>query len=146
MEEVLLRFRHLGQDIFESLNDEDFAKSRKVGRKWKIFIDNCNNKFFYLRIIKSFYKKPKQSFEIALKNSTKDEVKSMATTIQTFCKIWMLPKSELHKAALKGKTQIFEEIFDNSEIEVSEPEGKRKRKEGSDATPLALGTIQILRK
>ena len=70
----------------------------------------------------------------------------MATTIQTFCKIWMLPKSELHKAALKGKPQIFEEIFDNSEIEVSEPEGKRKKKEGSDSMPLALGTIQIMRK
>ena len=95
MEEVLARFSHLGQGIFESLNNETLVKCRKISRNWRIFIDG--EKFSSLRIIKSFYKNPNKSFETALKNSTKEDAKSMANTIQKFCHIWVTvkPNSEL---------------------------------------------------
>ena len=38
MEEILLRFPHIGHHIFKELNDEDFFKSMKVNQLWKYFI------------------------------------------------------------------------------------------------------------
>ena len=40
MEEALLRFPHLGTQIFESLDHSTLAKSRKVARSWLKFIDS----------------------------------------------------------------------------------------------------------
>ena len=106
-----------GQGIFECLSNENFAKCRNIGRNWRIFIDS--EMFSSLRIIK---KKPKKSFEIALKNSTKEDAKSIANIILKFCHIWVASGSELHIAASNGLPQIFEEIFDNSEIEQTNSE------------------------
>ena len=39
MDEALLRFPHLGVQIFENLEDSNLAKSRKVARSWLNFID-----------------------------------------------------------------------------------------------------------
>ena len=39
MEEVLLRFFHLGQQIFGQIDDQSFINCRTVGRSWKINID-----------------------------------------------------------------------------------------------------------
>ena len=39
MEEVLLRFGHLAQDIFGSLTNKDLVQSREVSRIWKYFMD-----------------------------------------------------------------------------------------------------------
>ena len=49
MEEVLLRFPHLGQNIFESLADQDLAHSREITQMWKLFLDD--EKFFFIRRI-----------------------------------------------------------------------------------------------
>ena len=40
MGKTLLRFPHLGTQIFESLDDSNLAKSRKVARSWLNFIDS----------------------------------------------------------------------------------------------------------
>ena len=40
MEEVLLRFQHIGEFIFKELNCKDFCKSMEVNRTWNYFIRN----------------------------------------------------------------------------------------------------------
>ena len=40
MEEILLRFSHIGQAIFKELNGRDFCKSREVTQWWYYFISN----------------------------------------------------------------------------------------------------------
>ena len=40
MEEALLRFPHLGTQIFKNLDDSNLAKSREVARSWLKFIDS----------------------------------------------------------------------------------------------------------
>ena len=50
MEEVLLRFAHLGEDIFYSLDDKSLANCRKICKTWKSFIEN--QKVLWIRIIK----------------------------------------------------------------------------------------------
>ena len=40
MEEVLLRFGHIGEQIFEQLNSQTFTNCRLVSKSWKTFVDN----------------------------------------------------------------------------------------------------------
>ena len=49
MEELLLRFSHLGINIFDSLESKDIANCRNVSRTWNSFIEE--QKFYWLRII-----------------------------------------------------------------------------------------------
>ena len=116
MEEVLMRFSHLGQDIFDSLNNENLIKCRKINKSWKIFIDN--EKFSSKRIIKSFFKKSTKNFEITLKGATSQDAKCMANNIKTCYKIWATPMSELHYVAFWGRNkELLEKIFDTSDVE-----------------------------
>ena len=62
MEEVLLRFPHIGEKIFESLDKKSFENCGKVCKPWKNFIEHPNQKFKWIKIIKSYEKK------ITLKN------------------------------------------------------------------------------
>ena len=39
MEEVLLRFGHIGDQIFEELDSRTLKKCGFVGRDWKLFLD-----------------------------------------------------------------------------------------------------------
>ena len=55
MEEVILRFPHLGQQIFESLNDASLQRNKRVKRSWCYFIDN--QKTSWIRIIKYYVNK-----------------------------------------------------------------------------------------
>ena len=52
MEEVLLRFFHLGQQIFCQINDESFVNCRIVGQSWKMNIDTED--FAWTKIKKKF--------------------------------------------------------------------------------------------
>ena len=49
MEEMILRFPHLAEKIFEKLTNEGLAKSREVERLWQKFIDEKN--YPWLRIV-----------------------------------------------------------------------------------------------
>ena len=40
MEEVFLRFPHIGIQFFEKLDDSNLAKCREVSKSWKNFIDS----------------------------------------------------------------------------------------------------------
>ena len=52
MEEVILRFSHLGEDIFDSLDNRSLLTSKKVSRTWNSFIKD--RKFLWIRILKQF--------------------------------------------------------------------------------------------
>ena len=40
MEEIILRFPHLAEKIFQKLTNEGLARSREVERLWQKFIDD----------------------------------------------------------------------------------------------------------
>ena len=85
MEEVLLRFGHLAQDIFGSLTNKDLVQSREVSRIWKYFMDV--EKISQIRRIQKFVK-PVIALKKALKRSTIEEIKELASTIQKFQEVW----------------------------------------------------------
>ena len=41
MEEVFLRFPHLGESIFQNLDNQNLSKCLEVGSSWKSFIDSA---------------------------------------------------------------------------------------------------------
>ena len=47
MEEVILRFPHLIEQIFEKLDNKSLTKSRKVSISWKNVIDN--QRYYWIR-------------------------------------------------------------------------------------------------
>ena len=49
MEKLFLRFGHLGEEIFDSLDDKSLSNCKKVGKTWNSFI--TNKKFFWIRFI-----------------------------------------------------------------------------------------------
>ena len=85
MEEVLLRFGHLAQDIFGSLTNKDLVQSREVNRMWKDFMDV--EKISQIRRIQNFVK-PVIGLNKALKRSSIEEIKETTSTIQKFQEIW----------------------------------------------------------
>ena len=110
MEEVLLRFPHLSQNIFKSLTNQDLAQSREISQTWKLFLDV--EKFYVIRRIQTFFIKLPISLEKALKQSTFEQVKEMASTIQKFQQMWNSEMSPLHDAAAMEDYTIFYKIFD----------------------------------
>ena len=56
MEEVFLRFPDIGEVILDCLNEKSLENCKKVGRAWKNFIENPNQKFLWIQIIKKHEK------------------------------------------------------------------------------------------
>lgn len=52
MEEIIFRFPHLAEQIFEELDSHSLVKCKKTSRTWNEFIDS--EKFYYYRIIKDY--------------------------------------------------------------------------------------------
>ena len=73
MEEIILRFPHLGESIFEQLDNESLAKSREVCDFWKNFVE-CQT--FYnlrlMRLIKSLTNCSDESLMKILQKSNSD--------------------------------------------------------------------------
>ena len=53
MEEIFLRFPHLGESIFILLDNKSISSSREVDIRWKTFLDQEASKKFQIRLIKS---------------------------------------------------------------------------------------------
>ena len=52
MDEVFLRFGHIGDQIFEELNSQTLSKCQMVGRSWNLFLDQGKVRPF--RIIETY--------------------------------------------------------------------------------------------
>ena len=52
MEEVLLRFQSIAEDIFDSLDEKTLKNCEKVSRSWKTFIAGPVQKLMWIQTIK----------------------------------------------------------------------------------------------
>ena len=68
MEEVLLRFSHLGEYVFDQLDNKSFARCRIVSKSWKSFVDDEQLPF---RIIKNEPGLQKKDLQVKIGNSLK---------------------------------------------------------------------------
>ena len=56
MEEVFSRFSHLGEEIFDLLDEESIKNCKKVSKTWKNFIESPNQKVKWIQIIRNYGK------------------------------------------------------------------------------------------
>ena len=87
MEEVILRFPHLAEEIFDSLNVSSIIKCKNVNRSWFTFIHNRN--FQWIQIINNYLKVSNKDYEEssnllnkAFKRISVDIVRHFALSIQ----------------------------------------------------------------
>ena len=52
MEEVIARFPHLGEQIFQQLDYQNLVRCKMVSRSWLSCVEE--QKFYYIRLIKAF--------------------------------------------------------------------------------------------
>ena len=83
MEEVLLRFGHLGQNIFEKLDDLTLLKCKEVTRTWKTFIDF--EKIVVLKVVEIKSNAPRVSIKKILHRLDSDSAKQFADDV---CQIY----------------------------------------------------------
>ena len=57
MEEVCVRFPHLGESIFNELNTKPLKIFKNVDTFWKNFIEDPNQKKLCIKLIKSYEKR-----------------------------------------------------------------------------------------
>ena len=86
MEEIILRFPHLGESIFEQLDNESLAKSREVCDFWKNFVEGQT---FYnlrlMRLIKSLTNCSDESLMKILQESNSDFITEFGSNVVNDC-------------------------------------------------------------
>jgi ankyrin repeat protein len=112
MEEVLLRFPHIGYQIFEQLDNPFLTVCRKVSKTWKSFIGN--EKLPWIRMIVLHIKPLTSSWKIFLKKSNVKVLVEIATSvIQYHRESKCVPENTvpLHFAAMTGNIEIIERLI-----------------------------------
>ena len=114
MEEVPLRFPHIGEQIFEILDNKTLANCKKVCRYWNTFIED--QKFHWIRIIEEHDEKSLSVIIGSKLNISKKRKlfrKIRMKDIRKFAKKLILEEkstrnSSLHIAAKTGEFAIFD--------------------------------------
>ena len=112
MENVLLRFPHIGCQIFEQLNNPLLTNCREVSNSWKNFIDN--ERLPWTRLIVQYIKPLKSSWRKFLQKSNIRSLFEMATlVIQHYNKFKSVPENTtpLHFAAMTDNTEMIEKLM-----------------------------------
>ena len=85
MEEIILRFPHLSDKIFNLLDNKSLEKSRKVDRYWNVYI--AKQKFYSIRIIKTTmerFQKVGPEWETLFVKSTTKTIRDLQKVVQLF--------------------------------------------------------------
>ena len=118
MKNVLLRFPHLGQQIFQILDNQDLNKCLKVSRYCKTFIED--QKFFWIRRIVQvtnidipLSRRESSFLENLLKKSNRKDIQEIHTVAMSKQhKNWH--SNVFHFAFLCGQTEILKKLFNSS--------------------------------
>ena len=84
MEEIILRFGHIGGEMFELLDNENLLKCQKVSKTWNRFINK--QKFTWTRIIKKFDKESNENHVDCLKQWKEVFRKTKVEDVRKFAK------------------------------------------------------------
>ena len=112
MEVVLLRFPHIGSQIFDQLDNPFLTKCREVSDSWNSFIDN--EKLPWIRMIVQHIKPLASPWKKFLRKSNYESLVEIAlSVIQYYKEFNCVPENTvpLHFAAMTGKTEIIERLI-----------------------------------
>ena len=115
MEEVLLRFVHLAEDIFDSLDDKSLVNCKKVSKIWNSFIEG--QKFPWIRLIKRHDEKSnkkhtdcQQKWRKLFQKTKFEDVRQFAKRLQRK----FLGTTLFQIACIDGQSKIVEALMQKS--------------------------------
>ena len=113
MEEVLLRFPHIGEKFFESLDEKSLESCRKVCKQLKNFIEDPNQKFRWILIIKKIEERTNLKYWI---NSKYTWSKLRIQNLREFAKSLLLEEdiSKIKKMFLEKYIELKIELNNKS--------------------------------
>ena len=121
MEEVLVRFPHIGDQVFKQLDNEDLIKCRKISPSWNEFINN--QKLPWIRMLKKyqceleFNKRILEEWQKFVKSHNVATLQKIAIKVEHFFKD--NPDEEfpildpLSAATLSGNIEIVGKLLEN---------------------------------
>ena len=115
MDELFIRFPHIGQEIFNELDNKDLAKCRAISQSWRKFIDE--EKISWNRILSKYSLRNGQShLHIAALTGQYDVYLKLAEIQRDKNPRDEKEKTPLHFAAERGHFSICEWIISKVEI------------------------------
>ena len=117
MEEMILRFSHLAEKIFQNLNDEGLAKCRESGSLWQTFIDERNYPWVRIVNIPTILQNGRTYLHLAVRNGQIDMVEKIMMNSVEFgidlnAKDSRLGLTAFHHTCSLGKVKIAELFID----------------------------------
>ena len=118
LDEMMLRFPHLAQDVFEELDNKSLANCRNLSRSCCDFIDN--EKFYWVRKIQNCVRMTKfqQQWNKVLENIPTQDAKEIFVIIEIFFRYDLNRKklqwSPLHIAAEQGHLEFCKYIIEKT--------------------------------
>ena len=116
MEAILLRFPHLGYQIFDQLDNTVLTICREVNNSWSSFIDN--EKLPWIRMITQHIKPLTLSWKIFLQKFSVNFLIEMATSVIQRFKFYPYPEKRelintvpMHFAAMTGNTEMIKRLI-----------------------------------
>ena len=113
MEDVLLRFGHIGLEIFLSLDIQSLTKCQEASRSWKTFIDN--EKIAPFKIINEKTKIPTKNVWKAIRESSLESAIKLANEVNFVYNGETCGETPLRTAAFSGKFAACKLIIENVE-------------------------------
>ena len=121
MDDLMLRFPHIGQQIFDKLDNVNLAKCQEVSTSWCDFINYQKNT--YIKIIRTYIPEDefKELWSPVLHKYNSETVMQLACGVQKFYNDF--PKKigqksgrrPLHYAAYSGQLSVCEYIMKNTQ-------------------------------
>ena len=130
MEEVISRFPHIAQQIFEELDNYHFTQCKIITQLWKNFMEE--NKFLYIRLIKTLTNCSKKAMKKIFPEANLEDIILLASDVsQVYDKLNyeadVTTDSSLtlfHMAAKRGYLSVCKLIIENIEEHPTELYGK----------------------
>ena len=121
MEEVVLRFPHLAQNIFEKLDNQTVSNCRQISRNCNALIND--QKFYWIRITENCLRDPEKSFIKILMQKNIPTVRKVALAARKYMYTLRkkyadytgkVPLKSLHFLAISGEIEIFKSVFEST--------------------------------
>jgi hypothetical protein len=122
LDEMMLRFPHIAQDVFKELDNESLKNCRNMSRAFCDFIDN--EKFYWIRKIQNYVSMMifLKQWQKVLRNTPTENIKKIFVTVKQFVEYdccyylyrWNLQWSPLHIAAAQGHLELCKYIIEKT--------------------------------
>ena len=114
MEDLMLKFPHLSEQIFQKLNNESLFKSREVARSWKYFIDERNYSWLCVVNIPTILKNGNTYLHLSAETGQNDAFKIAFSEEEDKNTKNLFRETAFHVACKNGHSNIVNVLVESS--------------------------------